>query len=49
MVSLTTIYKLIVRPHLDYCDVIFDKTYNSYFQQIFESLQYKASLAITRY
>ena len=45
--SLTTIYKSCVRPHLDYGDVIFDKAYNSSFQQRLESLQYKASLAVT--
>ena len=44
--SLTTIYKLFVRPHLDYGDVIFDKVYNNSFQQRLESLQYQASLAI---
>ena len=36
-----------MRTHLDYGDVIFDKAYNNSFQQRLESLQYKASLAIT--
>ena len=36
--SLITIYKSFVRPHLDYGDVIFDKTYNNSFQQRLESL-----------
>ena len=45
--SLTTIYKSIVRPHVDYGDVIFDKVYNNSFQQRLESLQCKALLAIT--
>ena len=46
--SLITIYKSFLRPHLDYGDVIFDKAYyNNSFQQRLESLQYKASLAIT--
>ena len=45
--SLTIIYKSFVRPHLDYVDVMFDKAYNNSFQQGLESLQYKASLAIT--
>ena len=45
--SLITIYKSFGRPHLDYGDVIFDKAYNNSFQQRIESLQYKASLAIT--
>ena len=26
--SLLTIYKAFIRPHLDYCDVIYDKTFN---------------------
>ena len=34
-------------PHLDYVDVIFDKAYNNSFQLRLESLQYKASLAVT--
>ena len=47
--SLTTVlsYKSLVRPHLDYGDVIFDKAYNNSLQQRLESLQYKASLVIT--
>ena len=45
--SLISIYTSFVRPHLDYGDVIFDKTYNNFFQQKLESDQYKASLAIT--
>ena len=45
--SLTTIYKSFVRPHLDYVDLTFDKTCNNSFQQRLESLEYKASLAIT--
>ena len=45
--SLITIHKLFVRPHLDYGDEIFDTAYNNFFQQKHESLQNKASLAIT--
>ena len=45
--SLVTIYKSFVRPHLDYGDVIFDKTYKNSFQQRVESLQYKTSMTIT--
>ena len=44
--SLISIYTSFVRPHLDYGDVIFDKTYNNFFQQKLESDQNKASLAI---
>ena len=36
-----------MRPHLVYGDLIFDKAYNNFFQQRLESLQHKASLAIT--
>ena len=45
--SLPTIYKSFVRPPLGYGDVIFDKAYNNLLQQRLESLQHKASLAIT--
>ena len=44
---LITIYKLFVRPHLDYIYVILDKTYNNSFHQRLESLQCRASLTIT--
>ena len=37
-----------MRIHLDdYGDIIFDKAYNNSFHQCLESLQYKASMAIT--
>ena len=45
--SLPTIYISFVRPPLGYGDVIFDKVYNNLLQQRLESLQHKASLAIT--
>ena len=45
--SLTTIFISLARPHLDYDDVIFDKANNDSFHRGLESLQYKASLAIT--
>ena len=44
--SLTTIYTSFERPHLDYGDVIFDKSYNTSFQQRLESLQDKVPIAI---
>ena len=46
--SLVTIYKSFIRPHLDYADVIFDKTSNATFSNRIESSQYNAALAITR-
>ena len=45
--SLLTIYKLLVRLHLDYGDVIYDQPNNSNLPDKFESAQYKAVLAIT--
>ena len=43
---LLTIYKLFVRPHLDYGNVIYDQHYNNSFHQKLESIQYNAALAI---
>ena len=45
--SLVTIYKSFIWPHLDYGDIIYDRTYNSSFPQNIESIQYNAALAIT--
>ena len=46
--SLGTIYKsFIIRPHLDYADVIFDKPSNATFSNQIESGQYNAALVIT--
>ena len=44
---LLTIYKSFIRPHLDYGDVIYYQSYNTFFHQRLESLQYNAALAIT--
>ena len=41
---LLSIYKAFLRPHLDYCDVIYDKPRN---EKNLESIQYNATLAIT--
>ena len=46
--SLLTLNKSFVRPHLDYGDVIFDHSFNNSLQNKIKSIQYKASLAITR-
>ena len=40
-------YKAFVRPHLDYCDILYDKAHNASFHQKLESFQYNACLAIT--
>ena len=45
--SLITIYKSFIRPHLDYCDVIYDQPNNESFCSKIEQLQYNAALAIT--
>ena len=44
--SLTTMLKSLMRPHIDYGDIIVEKTYTNSFQQRLEFLQYKVSLAI---
>ena len=45
--SLLTIYKLFIRPQLDYADVIYDQPSNASFSKKIESVQYNAALAIT--
>ena len=45
--SLITIYQSIIRPHLDYGDILYDQPNNATFCQKIESFQYKAALAIT--
>ena len=43
--SLSTIYKAFIRPHLDYCDVIYDKIYNESWHKKLESVQYNVESA----
>ena len=45
--ALLTIYKSFIRLHLDYGDIVHDKAFNESFHAKLESLQYKATLAIT--
>ena len=45
--SLVTIYESFIRPHLDYGDVIYDRTCNELFHQILGFLQCSAAIAIT--
>ena len=45
--SLLTIYKSFIRPHLDYCDIIYHQPNNGSLSQKIGSIQYKAALAIT--
>ena len=42
-----TIYKVFVRPHLDYSDLLYDQAFNNSFHAKIESIQYKTCLAIT--
>ena len=44
---LITIYKSFIRPHLDYCDVIYDQPNDESFCSKIERIQYRAALAIT--
>ena len=44
---LLNIYNALIRPHLDYGDVVYDFPGNASFMQKLESVQYNASLAIT--
>ena len=46
-ISLVTIYKAFVRPHLDYGDILYDQAFNNSFHDRLESIQYNACLAIT--
>ena len=45
--ALVTIYKAIIRPHLDYGDVLCDQASNNSLPAKMESIQYNACLAIT--
>ena len=47
IISLVTIYKAFVRPHLDYGDISYDQAFNNSFHDRLESIQCKACLAIT--
>ena len=46
--DLLTIYKFFLRPHLDCGDVIYDRAFNEFFQNMLEYVQYNVALAITR-
>ena len=45
--ALLTIYKLFIRPNLDYSDILYDKTEKENFLNKLEKVQYRACLAIT--
>ena len=42
-----TIYKSFIRPHLDYCDIIYDQPNKKSFCTKIEHIQYNCALAIT--
>ena len=45
--SLVTIYKSVVRPHLDHGDIIYDQPNNESVTPKIERIQYNAALTIT--
>ena len=45
--ALLTIYRSIIRPHLDHGDILYDKPNNVNFQDKIEKVRYRACLAIT--
>ena len=45
--SLLTPYKMLIRPHPDYANIIYDRPNNELFCKNIESVQYKACLATT--
>ena len=45
--SLITIYKLFIRPHLDYGDIVYDRAFNESFHKNLESIQYNTAIVIT--
>ena len=46
--QLLIIYKIVVRSHLDYADIIYDKTFNEAFKERLEKVQYSPTLIVTR-
>ena len=45
--SLITIYKLFIRPQLDYGDIVCDRAFNESFHKYLESIQNNAAIVIT--
>ena len=44
---LITLYKALLRPHLDYSDIIYDEACNERFHQKLDSIQYNVCLALS--
>ena len=45
--SFFTIYIFFIRLHLDYCDILYDKSNNETFQNKMEKIKYRACIEIT--
>ena len=45
--SLITICKSVIRPQLDYGDIVYDGAFNESFHKYLESIQYNTGIAIT--
>ena len=45
--SLIAIYKSFIRNHLDYGDILYDRTFNESFHKNLEPIQYNAYIVIT--
>ena len=45
-ITLVTIYKVFIRPHLDYGDVLYNQAFNNSFKEKLESIQYSVCLAL---
>lgn len=43
--ALLTIYKSFIKPHLDYCDVVYDQAESHLFIDKLQQVQYNAALA----
>ena len=46
-ITLATIFKSIIRRHLDYGDITYDRAYNTSFHQNIKLIKYNAALVIT--
>ena len=44
---LLAVYKLFIKPHLDYDDILYDQTLNNFFHEKLESIEYNGVIAIT--
>ena len=46
--SLLIIFKIFIRSHFDYADLVYDQSYKSSFYKKLESIQYNVALSVTR-